>query len=461
MSELPPGVPPAAVPEPKDSACGIVCRRASDGWRVLVGLRSRASRFMPDHVAFPGGRLDAADEPGRPGAFARCVAREVREETGVRVPPEAWLDAGVRVTPPLFPVRFRTEFLVAAMPEGAPEIPVPATPENEELRVVPAARVLEEWARGVCKVPPPVLPILRALAVGPDSLESVARAVTRANREEERAPRIEFVPDVWVFPARTRTLPPATHTNVWIAGGRRFVVIDPGSDDPAEIDRMLAVVDRRLALGHRPAAIVLTHHHGDHVSGAAATAQALGVPVLAHRETLRLGPAVPRAEPLADGDTVDLDGMTLRALETPGHAAGHLAFHLPEAEVVVAGDLLSGLSTILIDPETGDMDSYIASLERMGRTPCRLVLPAHGPPVPPVALGQLVEHRRQRETRILARLSEAEATLAEVATTAYDQATVIPRALIERQTLAHLVALERRGRVRRRGNVWMSDSGEA
>jgi glyoxylase-like metal-dependent hydrolase (beta-lactamase superfamily II)/8-oxo-dGTP pyrophosphatase MutT (NUDIX family) len=456
MSELPPGIEPAQVPEPRESACGIACRRTAAGWRVLVGLRSKSSKFMPDHVAFPGGRLDAADEPDRVGAHARSAAREVREETGIAIEPAGWLAAGARVTPPLFPVRFRTEFFVAALPDGTPDRPAPATPENQELSVASAESVLDDWTRGACRVPPPVLPILRAIATAPPTIEELAAAVAAANAEEERAARIEFAPGLWVHPMATRTLPPATHTNAWIVGGERFVVVDPGSDESSEREKLLAVVERRRALGHTPAAIVLTHHHADHVGGVRWFHRALEVPVRAHRMTLRQIGTFERAVPMGGGDTIALGGMTLRAIETPGHAAGHLALHLPEAEAIVVGDLVSGLSTILVDPETGDMDDYLASLERIRDVPCRVLLPGHGPPVPPTALGRLLEHRRRREARIVARLDVGAATLSEIAAAAYPEETAMPRVLLERQTLAHLVALERRGLARRRDDAWAS-----
>src|SRR5262249_45336328 len=92
------------------------------------GLRSRKSRFLPGHLVFPGGKLEPVDGPGRPGALARCATREVREETGVAVPAERWLDAGERTTPPFFTVRFRPRFFVAEMPRGARLPDVPPSP---------------------------------------------------------------------------------------------------------------------------------------------------------------------------------------------------------------------------------------------------------------------------------------------------------------------------------------------
>ena len=55
---------------------------------MLLGLRSRKSRFMPAHMSFPGGGLEGVDRPGEAGAYERCATREVHEETGVRVDPD-------------------------------------------------------------------------------------------------------------------------------------------------------------------------------------------------------------------------------------------------------------------------------------------------------------------------------------------------------------------------------------
>ena len=85
MSELLKGIEQAQAPTPRDSALGVILRRRSDGWHVLLAKRSTPSRFMPGHLAFPGGNLDPEDRPDEPGALARCVAREVAEETGLEM----------------------------------------------------------------------------------------------------------------------------------------------------------------------------------------------------------------------------------------------------------------------------------------------------------------------------------------------------------------------------------------
>ena len=75
MSELPPGIEPAEPPTPRDSSSGIVLRGVEHGREVLLGVRSRKSRFMPGHLAFPGGTVDPADGSGD-AAYRRCLVRE-------------------------------------------------------------------------------------------------------------------------------------------------------------------------------------------------------------------------------------------------------------------------------------------------------------------------------------------------------------------------------------------------
>jgi glyoxylase-like metal-dependent hydrolase (beta-lactamase superfamily II)/8-oxo-dGTP pyrophosphatase MutT (NUDIX family) len=459
MSELPEGIEPAPIPEPKPSALGIVVRRRGDGaFDVLLGRRARHARFMPGNLAFPGGKLEAEDDPEREGAFARCASRELREETGLDIPPSAWHVAGERTTPPLYAVRFKTLFFVAELPAGA-ELPLepPAPQEIETLAFADPGAVLADWASGQSLVPPPLLPILRRMQrEGAQRVASLAASIAAVNAEEAPNPRIEFVPGIWVLPVRTRTLPPASCTNVWMPGGRRFVVIDPGSNEPEENQRLLAVIARRVAEGDTVDAVVITHHHRDHVSGAASIAAALNVPVLAHAETLARLPALAAATltgALSDGDTLDLDGMTLRAIHTPGHAPGHLAFFDAERRVLIAGDLVSGLSTILVADGEGDMETYLDALRRASALEPKVVLPSHGPPLPGKALLATLAHREEREATIVASLSDgAPKSLATIAAAAYAATPAAPVFLRELQTRAHLERLVRNGRVEKRGD---------
>src|SRR5262249_33001183 len=152
--------------------------------------------------------------------------------------------------------------------------------------------------------------------------------------------------------------------------------------DPGEQRRLFAVLD-----GRRLDAVVLTHHHPDHVGAANACAERYRVPILAHPWTARaLAGRVPVTPELHDGQRPDLGPAPhgrgrwhLEALHTPGHAPGHLAFHEPAYQLLFTGDMVSTLSSVVIAPPEGDLAAYLESLRRLAGYPARLLLPAHGP----------------------------------------------------------------------------------
>src|SRR4051794_11015683 len=71
------------------------------------------------------------------------------------------------------------------------------------------------------------------------------------------------------FPLFSPTLPPATHTNLYLLGQSELLLVDPGARELSENDRLLAKLDEIARDGQRVRGIFLTHHHIDHVSGAA------------------------------------------------------------------------------------------------------------------------------------------------------------------------------------------------
>ena len=93
------------------------------------------------------------------------------------------------------------------------------------------------------------------------------------------------------FPQRSPTLPPATHTNAYILGEHELVIVDPGTPSVDENNRLLTYLRtlsqdaERAGKQLRVIGIFLTHHHRDHVSGAAYLQRALQVPVWAHHQT--------------------------------------------------------------------------------------------------------------------------------------------------------------------------------
>lgn len=439
----------------------VLWRRSqiSDEIEIYLGHRADTMRFVPGQWTFPGGAIGPEDErtaiTGATGLLARNIAaaiREVREETGVELPARAdrFTPIGRLVTPDIFPVRFDASFYLV---ELEPDVVVDYRASQGELqdgtwttpRAASAAAAAGHWL-----IPEPTLAIIQALAAGIDGASDRCHAVCERMM---RKPRVyQLVPGIWFTPVRTPTLPPATATNCYIVGGTELVVIDPASPydaERAELDRAIASLQDE---GQHVVEIWLTHHHGDHVGGAAHLSERLGIPIAAHRATAeRLGTRVPVSRYLDDGDTRDLPGDLPRRLEvvfTPGHAPGHICILETHTGFMIAGDMVAGLGTILIEPTEGDMRLYMDSLRRMRTLAPRALLPAHGPPIdnPAAKIDEYLEHRLWREQRVLDAVRTCgPAPTRELVKLAYSDAPPMIHPLAERSLIAHLHKLEQDG----------------
>lgn len=122
--------------------------------------------------------------------------------------------------------------------------------------------------------------------------------------------------------------------SAYLVGRERVVVVDPG--DPNE-PGVSAILDAVAAMGGAVAAIALTSPDPGHMAGVTAIARRGGVPVLAGQG---VGAEVASGvRTLGDGERVTEGDLPMRALATPGPDAGHLAFDVPSAGVVLTGDL--------------------------------------------------------------------------------------------------------------------------
>ncbi len=327
------------------------------------------------------------------------------------------------------------------------------------------AQALASWRNGDLLLVPPVVILLEHLAAAAD-FEHFARSIddTAKRYRQGELHHVRFSPGVVLAPLNTPTLPPATTTNCYVVGHEQLWVVDPGSPDPGEQRRLLELLDALCQDGRTLAGVLLTHHHPDHVGGAHALCRARGLAARGHPRTLeRIAPGIPRGEALEDGARIPLGrspdgkpGWTLEAVHTPGHDQGHLCFLESRYGAVLVGDMLSTISTIIIDPPEGHLATYMQSLAKLERFAMTTLYPAHGPAVRDGRrlVGKYVRHRRQREANLLKALEEQPATLEELLPKVYWDADPRLFPFAARSLQAGLDKLAEEGRAARAGEVW-------
>ncbi|GAA0869401.1 MBL fold metallo-hydrolase [Brevundimonas basaltis] len=253
-----------------------------------------------------------------------------------------------------------------------------------------------------------------------------------------------------------------TGTGTYIVGrtepGARVAVIDPGPPDQAHLAALLSAVEEQT-VSH----VLVTHTHRDHSPLARPFATAVGAPVLAARPPARTVHASGMLDEddddtfapdviLTGGEVVHGDRWTLEAMATPGHASNHVAFVLREENALFSGDHVMGWSTTVVAPPDGDMTAYMASLDAVIRRRFATIWPTHGAPItePAPFLAAYREHRLEREAQIVAQLAGGPSRIMDMIPTLY--AGVDPRLwpAAGLSVWAHLIALERTGRVRAR-----------
>lgn len=220
-------------------------------------------------------------------------------------------------------------------------------------------------------------------------------------------------------------------TNTWVVGRDPAWVVDPGPALDSHQRALDAAITERGGLG----GIVLTHDHIDHSEGVQSLRERFPAPLAAARGTAEIK--------LTDGARVG----PFEAIYAPGHAPDHFAF--VAADVCFAGDAVLGEGSVFIAPDPGALTGYLGALRRLRELELKLLCPGHGPPVwdPRERLDEYIEHRLDREHRLVEALAEGRRSTDELLDAAWSDVPPALRPLAAVSLAAHLDKLGEEGRL--------------
>ncbi|ASY62019.1 Cyclase [Sinorhizobium sojae CCBAU 05684] len=252
-------------------------------------------------------------------------------------------------------------------------------------------------------------------------------------------------------------------TNTYIVGRGSVAVIDPGPENEAHFQALMAALK-----GREVTHIAVSHTHRDHSPLARRLKEATGATIVGegpHRAArpLHEGETNPFAESsdmdfapdiaLADGAGVEGDGWSLTAVATPGHTANHMAFALEGTGILFSADHVMAWATSIVAPPDGAMADYMVSLNKLLDRQDGLYLPGHGGPVtePASFVRALKAHRKMRERAVLERLRAGDRTIPDMVKVIYASTDPRLHGAAALSVLAHIEDLIEHGRIETEG----------
>jgi glyoxylase-like metal-dependent hydrolase (beta-lactamase superfamily II) len=249
----------------------------------------------------------------------------------------------------------------------------------------------------------------------------------------QRMTRIEVAgPDFVGIRAANPSAFTLSGTNSWIIGRDPAWLVDPGPALSDHLEALIAEIEARGGLG----GVALTHDHADHSEA---------LPAIRDRyPDALIGAARGEVDArLGDGDRFG----PMDLIETPGHSPDHIAFVVGDA--ALTGDAVLGEGSVFISPDPGALPGYMAGLRKLRERKLSILLPGHGPLVENAVakLDEYIEHRLERERRLIAALDGGRRTVDELLDEVWDDAPAVLRPAAAVTLAAHLDKLEEEGRL--------------
>ncbi|HKZ39377.1 MAG TPA: MBL fold metallo-hydrolase, partial [Candidatus Hodarchaeales archaeon] len=445
---------------------------------VFLGQRRPDLKNFPDMLAGIGGKVESSDyqaandlralskyETVAELVFKTCAWRELIEEVGIvcyddssgeivkkvrayaqgkpildmgRLIDDCALDptglllghllkAGLRTTPEFSQNIFSTQFFLLSLPRGQQPSISPGHSEFSQGIWGTPEYFIKEFRNLRLRIPPPVLGLLKALreqakiSLGPDGISAPFQALERLCSDDTlplglQIP-IEVSPGIQAIPFRSRTLAPATTTNLVVIGDQHELLIDPGANTSNEVDRLIQIVGHWVEK-KKPQTILVTHEHQDHWEAALILRERFDIPITLAQETqmalvdrIQADIVLPSNHVFDLGvDSVSGKRWTVRLMHMPGHSPGHVVLYDERFGVLICGDVITGIGTVVIN----DYREYMRTLQHFQTMEVSTILPGHGPVLyeGKETIIRYIDHRKTRERQILDSMSTSEASTA-------------------------------------------------